>query len=759
MADLCLLPPSLIRKFNRTQRRFGAIAACIAAAVAITPLAALAQTTAGGSPVSAQQTGVSENGGVSLPQRNGLTAAQLRSGPLMLLPEVYYDTGGFGAASPTLADVNGDGKLDIVVPLHSSNSVGVLLGNGDGTFQTAKTYNTGFDNPLSVAVADVNGDGRPDLLVANAFGATSIMGTVAVLLGNGDGTFQPEVSYASGGYLTNSIAVADVNNDGKLDIVVASWCPDSNCSSNGVLGVLLGKGDGTFEPAKTYDSGSGIADSVVIADLNHDGRLDLVVANGCRSTANCVANKEVAVLLGKGDGTFQAAVTYGSGGFIGLSIAVADVNGDGKLDLLVANACSTGACADTDTTIGVLLGNGDGTFQPAVPYDSGGKTANSMTADMNGDGKLDLVVGGCGDTNSCDHNFGNVALLFGNGDGTFQPATTYFAGIDAAGALAVGDLNGDHKPDVVIAHLCTVCSPVANDGMVGVMLNNYGAPQTTTSLVSSKNPVTFRQMVTYTATVAGQSGGTLSGTVTFADANTPIATVTLTSNKAVYSTSYKQFGSHPITASYSGAFRTAEGSRSVMVTESVLLPSTTTATTSGSPTFVGQPVTFTATASSSYGPIPDGELVKFYDGTTLLASVPLASETAKYTTSSLSGKTHGIRAIYVGDTKFISSIGFVTQVVQLYSTTTTLSSSPNPSKYGQAVTIKATVKSAGPTTPTGKVVFRDGTTWIGAANLSGGVATIIKSSLAVGTHSITGAYSGDGMSAGSTSPALNQVVQ
>jgi hypothetical protein len=186
----------------------------------------------------------------------------------------------------------------------------------------------------------------------------------------------------------------------------------------------------------------------------------------------------------------------------------------------------------------------------------------------------------------------------------------------------------------------------------------------------------------------------------------------------------------------------------------------TAITTSGSPTFVGQPVTFTAkvTPKDGTGTIPDGELVTFYDGTTTLGSVALAGGTAAYTTSSLSAKTHTIKATYAGDVNFQSSAGTVTQVVNKYTTTTTLTSGPNPSHFGQAVTFTVHVTSAGPA-PTGKVAFRDGTIGIGSATLSGGVATFTRSKLAVGTHPITAQYLGDAFSARSTSAVVNQVVQ
>jgi hypothetical protein len=268
-------------------------------------------------------------------------------------------------------------------------------------------------------------------------------------------------------------------------------------------------------------------------------------------------------------------------------------------------------------------------------------------------------------------------------------------------------------------------------------------------------------VVTYTATVQSQSGGALTGTVLFQDGSTSISTVPLTDNQAAYSTTYAKKGTHPIIATYSGVLNIAGGSASPVLTETILVPhkTTTTVTTSGSPTFVGQPVTFTATVTSKFGAIPDGELVTFYDGTTAIGTNATTNGVAAFTTSSLVAKTHTIKATYAGDVNFHSSAGTVTQVVNKYPTTTALSSSVNPSNYGQAVTFKATVTPSGPYPPTGKVKFFDGIVGIGSATLNGGVAKLTKSTLAVGTHPITAEYLGDAYNAKSTSPVLNQVVQ
>jgi hypothetical protein len=168
-------------------------------------------------------------------------------------------------------------------------------------------------------------------------------------------------------------------------------------------------------------------------------------------------------------------------------------------------------------------------------------------------------------------------------------------------------------------------------------------------------------------------------------------------------------------------------------------------------------VTFTATVTWTYGTVPNGEQVTFFDGTTAIGTGTTAGGVAKFNTSSLTPKTHTIKATYAGDVNFKTSSGAVTQAVEKYSTTTVLSSSPNPSNFGQTVTFTAQVTGTGPA-PTGSVKFLDGATGIGSATLNGGVAKLTKSTLAVGTHSITAQYMGDAASAKSTSNVVNQVV-
>jgi hypothetical protein len=356
--------------------------------------------------------------------------------------------------SVAVGDFDGDAKLDLAVANWGRNpadtpdfrgSVSVLLGNGDGTFQAAVNYSAGM-HPVSVAVGDFNRDGKPDLAVANTeaaepSGYLEARGSVSVLLGNGDGTFQPAVNYSVG---TNpvSVAVSDVNGDGKPDLIVAAYGSSPNYFDSSVS-VLLGNGDGTFRPAVNYSTGP-LTRSLAVGDFNRDGKPDLAVAN-YGSNAHNRTDTSVSVLLGNGDGTFQPAVNYKAGS-LPLSVAVGDFNGDGKLDLVVGDNNDRGS-------VSVLLGNGDGTFQAAVgsPFDPTGATYYTpfsiAVGDFNGDGKLDLAV--------ADDTAGNsapgVSVLLGNGDGTFRTGVNFDAGPSST-SVALGDFNGDGAPDLAVVN-------------------------------------------------------------------------------------------------------------------------------------------------------------------------------------------------------------------------------------------------------------------------------------------------------------------
>ncbi len=490
---------------------------------------------------------------------------------LNFAPAVTYnsDANHFSSYSVAVADVNGDGKPDLVMANACSadsctnGTVSVLLGNGDGTFQTAVNYASGGILAYSVAVADVNEDGKPDLVVTNECGSGATCdGTVGVLLGNGDGAFQTAVTYSSGGWNAYTVAAADVNGDGKPDLVVASQCA-SSCNAGiggGVVGVLLGNGDGTFQAPVTYGSGGLSTFWMVVADVNGDGKPDLVVANDCGSSATCGTDGTVGVLLGNGDGTFQTAVSYGSGGWGAYAVAAADVNGDGKPDLVVTNDCPTGDtyCGNGASVVGVLLGNGDGSFQPAVTYPSSGGSVSVAVADVNGDGKPDLLM--------ANWNSSTVGVLLGNGDGTFQQAVAYASGGYEATFVAVGDVNGDGKPDLMVSNSCNSSNNCAN-GVVGVLINT-SAEATITTLVSSPNPSNFGQAVTFTAAVTVRgSKGAPTGTVSFLDQSTAanLGTSTLNgSGVATLAVSSLAVGTSSITATYNGSANFASSTSSAL---------------------------------------------------------------------------------------------------------------------------------------------------------------------------------------------------
>jgi hypothetical protein len=272
--------------------------------------------------------------------------------------------------SVAVGDFNGDGELDLAVANADSNNVSIFLGKGDGTFQTAVNYPAGT-NPDSVAVGDFNGDGKLDLAVANA-GSNN----VSILLGRGDGTFQIAVDYGAASNPT-SVAVGDFNGDGKLDLAVAN-----QVSSN--VSILLGAGDGTFQTAVEYGTATSPT-SVAVGDFNGDGRLDLAVANNGSSNFRVGS---VSILLGNGDGTFQTHMDYAALSNSS-SVIVGDFNGDNKLDLAVANRNAGGADVNN---LSLFLGNGDGTFQAQVDYAAGSNPSSVVVGDFNGDGRLDLAV-------------------------------------------------------------------------------------------------------------------------------------------------------------------------------------------------------------------------------------------------------------------------------------------------------------------------------------------------------------------------------
>ncbi|HYA48023.1 MAG TPA: FG-GAP-like repeat-containing protein [archaeon] len=323
--------------------------------------------------------------------------------------------------TPALADLNGDGKLDLIGQVGNGvNAISVRLGNGDGTFQPEVQYPVTGSSPV---IADFNGDGKLDIaVVAENY--------VSVLLGNGDGTFQSAIQSPIDPNLhAFQIAAGDFNGDGKLDLVVGYQDPNSTSVS-----VLLGNGDGTFKAPVDYTAGSEPG-AVAVADLNRDGKLDIVAANFGNFGGNTVS-----VLLGNGDGTFQPQVQYATQTGA-LAVIIADFNGDGIPDLAVDSACGGASRCGYPGEISILLGKGDGTFDPYVDYPADAFPYSVAAGDLTANGVLDLAVP--------DLDYSELSILLGNGDGTFAGATTLPASNRAVGVV-VGDLNGDGALDLVV---------------------------------------------------------------------------------------------------------------------------------------------------------------------------------------------------------------------------------------------------------------------------------------------------------------------
>jgi hypothetical protein len=331
------------------------------------------------------------------------------------------------------ADFNGDGRLDLAVANPSSDSVNVLLGNGNGTFQASKSSAAG-DNPISIAVGDFNADGKLDLAAANG-GTTD----VSVMRGNGDGTYQAHVSTGIGTDPA-SVAVGDFNGDGKLDLAAVSnvYYPSYDYGFGypgyyeGYVNVLLGSGSGSFAPPTSSSLGTGYHTSAAAADLNGDNNDDFVAVNADYGA--------VTVALGANTG-LDPAYSYATGWYP-QAVTVGDFTGDGVLDLATAGQ-----------TVDILPGLGDGTFQEVFRQNV--DPSAIAAADFNADGKLDVVT--------ADPWAATVSVMLGRGDATLTPPIDHAAGVQPI-AVAAGDFNGDGRADVAAAN--------AGSGNVSVLLNN-----------------------------------------------------------------------------------------------------------------------------------------------------------------------------------------------------------------------------------------------------------------------------------------------
>ena len=481
-----------------------------------------------------------------------------------------------------------------------ANSVSVLLGRGDGTFRTKTDYGVG-GTPFSVAIGDLNGDGKLDLAVANGGSAS-----VSILIGRGDGTFGAGTEYPAG-TKPFSVAIGDLDEDSKPDLVTANYGANA-------VSVLLGNGDGTFPTRTEYGVGSNPY-SVAIGDLNEDGRPDLVVAN---SNSNSVS-----VLTGNGHGSFGGRRDFATG--VGpFSVVIGDLDGDGKPDLATANHDAS--------SLSVLFGNGDGTFGANTDYAAGGSPYSVAIGDLDRNGSPDVATANSGSS--------SVSVLLSNGDGTFAAKTDYGTNFEPH-SVSFGDLNGDGMLDIAAANW--------SSSTVSVLLNVLPRPGVPTSmlLTSDVNPSVFGQPVTLTAAAAPS---TTTGTVQFLDNGVVFGVAVLNAGLATFSVSNLLHREHWLTARHVGNADFAQSESPVLIQVVAIAGTTTGIAASVNPSIQRQSVNFVATTATTPpgAGVPAGTAQFRVDGVEFGSPVGLSNGfAASAFTDTLSPGQHDVEAIFI----------------------------------------------------------------------------------------------------------------
>jgi hypothetical protein len=615
-----------------------------------------------------------------------------------------------------MGDFNNDGIPDFAVPDASTGEVAIFLGKGDGTFAAAVDYSTGgtSSQPLALAVGDFNGDGNLDLAVALGSKAA-----VLILLGKGDGTFSTGSTFSTAGsklYFPVGLTVGDFNHDGKLDIVTANNSYD--------VSVLLGNGDGTFQTFKQYGTSKGPT-WITSADFNNDGNLDLAVTTSANN---------VDILLGNGDGTFQ---TYASTA-IGTettpeSVVAADLDGDGNVDLVVA-------CYGANA-LGVLLGNGDGTFLPVELYSGGDGPIAVTIADLNGDGIPDVVV--------TDLAGNGLTLFQGVGDGTFLPLPGYSTTTNSEpAATVVADLNADGTPEIVTGlYKSNALYIMQNDRiqgalLKGVTLSTSGTIDVTASYAGDSN---------YAANTSTAYAFTGSATTAVAPVFSPVAgsftsaqSVTISSATTGAFIYYTLDGTTP--TAKSTEYVTAIPVKTTTTISAIAIASGFTNSSVSKGTFLIETPAAAPTFSPAAGSYTSAQTVTLASTTpsatiyyTLNGTTPTTSS-AKYTAPITVSATTTIEALATATNYTNSTVSLALYSINLPKLA--LASSVAAPKANQSLQLTATLTSPGTSNLAGSWTISDGKTVLCTGSQTTQSSYVCAAKLAHGVHSLTAAYTG-----------------
>ncbi len=644
----------------------------------------------------------------------------------------YYDVG-YTAGAVAIGDFDGNGTPDIAVAVAASYPA-LLLGSGSGTFTLGPDQNQGYTlptAPANLATADFNGDGKPDLFSTQYATGSYPNGATTVWFNGGQDTFLGPMAFGNGPALQ-----ADVNNDGRTDLVFMG--------NNGAITVMLGQANSTFTTVTTQQW-QGAYEVAAIGDLNNDGKPDLLLYEGWA----------LRVWLGNGDGTFSVSNlvavpqpgTYGV--FTGQHVAVADMDGDGKADIVIAPIANY---YGINGPLLILYGNGDGTFPSVQLMPVSHTYTQFVISDINRDNKPDLIL----------TDGSGIAVITNLGGRTFSAEDHYVAGQGISG-LAAQDVNGDGFPDIVVAN--------SNGTTITLLLNQpNGKPldgvASAGTFTVTPSPSNYSQPVTLKIVLSAQPGGvTPTGSVTFYVDGTYIADVSLSSGSAshVYATALTA-GTHTFVAAYNGDNTYSAESFAVLQTVNPAVYVTQTALTATPQTILtSQTLRLTATVTSSVA-VPAG-WVTFMDGSNSLGAQRVTSNgVALLDTATLSAGMHQLSAIYQGfqdpnqqATYQPSTSPAVSVTVNAIATTTAISQSSSSLTAGAVITFAATV-TAGSLTPFGGASFYDGNQLLGTTSTTAGTATFSTASLSAGSHSITAVFNANATYAASTSPVLNITI-